>query len=265
MNKFKKILKSISKIRNPIPYILDTFYLMDRDYILVFKNGIKFFVRHARKGVVSDNEIIEEVTINDQYKIVDKNAKYKNIVDIGAQIGTFAITFARMYPGSQIIAYEPNLDNYKQLEKNISLNKLELNIKALNLAVTDKKGTAKLFVNSVNIGGHSVFGSNFDKFAKVGTISLEDVLKMNKFKTIDLLKMDCEGEEYKIFLSTPKRTLQKISTIILELHETPETTKHYSSKDLLSFLVRNGFEYKILKEIYYEDEGRFWILTAKQK
>lgn len=265
MNKLKSVLKSIIQIQNPIPFILDIFDLMNKDYLLVFKNGMRFFVRHGSKGIVSDSEIIDEVVINDQFKINDDSVEYQNVVDIGGQIGTFAIDFAYKHPNSKIVVYEPNISNYIQLKKNISINKLDQNIRASNLAVTNKKGVTELFTNSVNVGGHSIFRISNSLPSIVNTIGLEDILKMNKFKNIDLLKIDCEGGEYKLLLNASKMTLQKVSTIIFELHETPETIKKYSAKALLNFLVASGFEYKILKEIYYEDEGRFWIISAKRK
>lgn len=265
MNKLKTILKSFIQIKNPIPFILDIFHLMNNDYLLVFKNGMKIFVRHGNKGVVSDSEIIDEVIISDQYKIKENSVGYQNVVDIGGQIGTFVISFVHKYPKTKIVVYEPDASNFIQLKKNIAINKLGRRIKTEKIAVTDRKGVVKLFTNPVNVGGHSIFRTNNGQSNTVNTISLEDVMKTNRFKKIDLLKIDCEGGEYKILLGASKTTLQKVSNIIFELHETPETIKKYSAKALLKFLVTNGFEYKILKEIYYVDEGRFWIITARQK
>lgn len=235
---------------------------MKKSSILIFKNGLKIYTRKPGRNVVSDTDIIDEVLVNDQYKL-KKLGSPKIIVDIGAHIGIFSLAIAQMCPNSTIIAYEPFKENYQLLKKNITANGFS-NIIFHQKALSAKKETVTIFINKFNTGGHSLFPNNSGKKIKVKSISLEDVFVENKLNTIDLLKIDCEGGEYDIILKASKETLQKVNEIIFELHKTERTIKYHSPKELISFLTSNGYKIKILKEIYYKNEGRFWIVHAKR-
>ena len=51
---------------------------------------------------------------------------------------------------------------------------------------------------------------NKSKEILVQTVSLDSIVKENNITTIDFLKMDCEGAEYKILFGCPKKILDII-------------------------------------------------------
>ena len=90
------------------------------------------------------------------------------------------------------------------------------------------------------------------KSVKVKCITLEDIFNEYKINQCDFLKMDCEGAEYDILLSTGGETLRKIKQINMEYH-LPQFFG-VGSPDLfpklISHLKNAGFEVSVKKENY---------------
>ena len=59
-------------------------------------------------------------------------------------IGTFALTAAIKVPHGKVYAVEPCLQSFQLLELNIKLNGLENIVVASNVAISDKRCSAKL-------------------------------------------------------------------------------------------------------------------------
>jgi FkbM family methyltransferase len=159
----------------------------------------------SREGTWDLGIVREEL---DQYRLRD----YKNIkkaIDIGAHIGGTALYLA--HRGTEVIAIEPNKENYDLLVENIKLNGLGEKVKPYNVAISDKKGKTILYSNTPNTGGNSIV-------IKKGTESEVETTTIDEFLTeeIDLLKMDCEGSEYEIIMGL--NDFSKIRNIVAELH-----------------------------------------------
>ena len=55
-------------------------------------------------------------------ELINKNGI---VLDIGANVGLLTLPFAKKHvPKGRVYAFEPDIENYKQLEKNIDLNSL---------------------------------------------------------------------------------------------------------------------------------------------
>ncbi len=143
------------------------------------------------------------------------------VIDIGAHIGLFSLYAYTELITPHIYAYEPDPNNFKMLKKNIAVNNLSNAIKPFNVAVGND-GTARFFSSDIssmsatqevrNLGMHDGTG----KFIDIRSISITKIL--NKFKHIDILKMDCEGSEWKIIKDMSTKRLN-ISYICMEYHE----------------------------------------------
>jgi len=259
---FKIIYEFIKNINNFILPLLD-FYFPDtlkKEYIINLKNGIKIKIRPKIKNKIGDIDIFKEIIIEDEYKTKNILKNKDIILDIGANIGLFSLYATGVIPHLKIYAFEPFKDNFNKLKENIELNKLN-NIIPLRLALSSSRGKEFLFVSSENTGAHSIYnGGNMDKII-IKTETLKNALKQTK---ANFLKIDCEGAEYKILLSTPKEVIRKVNRVILEQHITPKTLKKYSKNSLINYFKKCGFKAKILKKIFYPDEGEFWIIYAQR-
>ena len=65
--------------------------------------------------------------------------------------------------------------------------------------------------------GHNSVYSPSDKFEKIKTITLKELIALTNTDTI-FLKMDCEGGEYDIILNADPLDMAKIHTIAIEIH-----------------------------------------------
>ena len=118
------------------------------------------------------------------------------ILDIGAHIGYYTLIAAQYVGNSgKVYAFEPDKDNIALLSKNIKTNKYK-NVVLVEKAVTDSTKKAKLFINPVSTGMHSLIDiDNTGSSILIDTISIDDFFGKNLPK-VSVIKMDIEGGEY---------------------------------------------------------------------
>ena len=165
--------------------------------------GIKLFIREEQPHY-DDKHVVNEVIVENCYRLTPKDVKDKVIVDIGANIGDFSLMVWK-WGAKRIIAYEPEPHNLELLKMNVALNNANIEIKPVAVG---KKGYSLMDDGS----GHSQIGRKFGN--KVRVESINDL----KIDHIDLLKMDCEGGEYDMIEDAKEETLKKIDKIIGEFH-----------------------------------------------
>jgi len=223
------------QLRHPVAF---TRYLLGfkspKTISLEFRNGMKLTMREYS----SDVRVVLENVVWDVYcrdRPLEANRSL-TIIDIGGHIGSFAVSKGIKYPQSSIYVFEPFIDNYEILVKNIRQNNLE-NVHAEMKAVAGKEGTISLNISSGNTGGHSIVYDTGDSI-QVKTTTLANIFESNHISKCDLLKMDCEGAEYEILFTTPKEILERISSIIMEYHNSPDC----NFIDLKKFLELQGFK-----------------------
>ena len=121
--------------------------------------------------------------------------EYTVFIDGGACIGDYSILLSRY--GIRCIAFEPVLNNYEVLIRNIDLNNLKSKVKALPVGLGDKNFRAKFVFNPVNTGASHIANNkdSVDCMAEIRTLdSLLPDLDININDKI-LIKLDVEGME----------------------------------------------------------------------
>ena len=112
------------------------------------------------------------------------------IIDCGANIGMGVCFWKKLYPESDIVAFEPDPDVFKALAKNVEpFTKVRIFDKALS----DKVGKVSFTSNS-KLSGSLNMSKNLEKNFEVDTILLSGYLD----RKLDLLKIDIEGEEVSV-------------------------------------------------------------------
>ncbi len=133
------------------------------------------------------------------------------VVDIGANVGDFALTMAPR--SGKVIAVEPASDNFELLQLNISSNKVT-NVIPINVAAHD--GNATLFLlgagSATRVGG-------LEGGQRARGVPLDSVFQSLKLETVDILKIDVQGHEEKALLGLHQTlSAHRVRLIILELH-----------------------------------------------
>lgn len=147
-----------------------------------------------------------------------------SIVDLGANIGVFTLYASYLNPHGRVIAYEPQPETFGILKRNITLNDRR-NIEPHNAGVSDRMDQGRLWYHEGNVGGHSLYSAltpGKDKVSEVvNLVSLDHVVESNSLDGVGLLKIDCEGSEYRIISGASEGTLRRIRSIAMEYHLIP--------------------------------------------
>ena len=240
---------AIRAIKNWHTFLKDYFKKIKKQHITyLFRNGLKIKTRAGS----SDRGILTEVHI---LKIYQRHGieilPTDTVLEIGAHIGTFTILASKK--AKKVYSFEPHPENFSLLKENLALNNIT-NATLIKKAITEKKGTAELYLSNINTGSHSIFPkSEKDNSVTVETTSLPDFIRTHKIKKIDLLKVDCEGAEYPIFFSLPDKTFEAIQQISMEYHP----TEKYSIEQLKKLLQEHQFKVTLTR-------NKFRMIYAKK-
>jgi FkbM family methyltransferase len=228
------------------PWLLgDCLGLRRRPYQLRTRGGAGCELRPG----TSDWWIFLEIFVFGYYqRVKDDIRRSKVIVDIGANVGFFAVYAAAINPEVEIHAFEPFPKNVAQMEKNLLLNSSR-QIHVHSEAVADKTGVATLYFTPGDDSGCSLNESQ-GQSCSVNVVSVNDLFRICGIEKCDLLKMDCEGSELAILAALSPGRLEKIGAVIMEYHVPEEL-------DALSgILSRAGFQCEILRQIHTLYAGR---------
>ena len=201
--------------------------------------------------------IANELFLDRQYRFCDEIIKKANhcIIDIGGHLGFFSLMASVLNPNVPIYAFEPHIGNYEILKTNLKQNRIK-NVITKQLAVSDETEEVELQLSQEDLN-HSLEKAiePTGETQKVQTITLKRIFRTNQIKRCDLLKLDCEGSEFKILYSTPKNIFDKIDHIFLEYHNWIEEE---SSKELKSFLQQMGYRVEQYPNAKMPELGFLW-------
>ena len=175
-----------------------------------------------------------------------------SVVDIGANIGYYSVLFSRWAgPTGHVYAFEPDPDNFRVLERNISLNQSR-NITAERMAVSDSNEPIKLFISEESRGDHRSFESDESRASvEVPATTLDSYLKG---KRVDLIKMDIQGAEA-IALEGMRETLQKNPGLVIVTEYWPygiQSSGHDPVK--LAERLAETFDFYVIRPGVYQQE-----------
>ena len=232
------------------------------NYYFLKKGSVSYPPYTFRLNVAKyDKYVLTEIWEKDTYFIAQLPEHLDAaVVDIGGHIGGFAIKAAQKWPDQKIYSIEPHPGNLFFLKRNILLNKLSERINTLNAALSDLNGTITLHIHPLNTAGHTIEKNSRYKCLTVKTYSLSTFLKKMELERIGLLKLDCEGAEYPILLSSPLEVLKKIDNIVCELHY----SNFYSKEKLCNHLFRAGFSIQHTQSDTINRQCTIWYSRTHQ-
>ena len=137
--------------------------------------------------------------------------RYKKVSDLGANIGLHSILMSKS--GYQIEAYEPDPKHIEMIEKNFKLNSVD-SVNLNQVAVSDVKHKTKFIRVLGNTTSSHIAGSKDNPHGDLDTFDVDVVSAKEIFKNSDFIKMDVEGEEAKIILSTTKENWENVDMIL---------------------------------------------------
>lgn len=180
-------------------------------------NGEWFWFNDAARSNTREIVLGETEGPSKFYKLPEEIPNGALVLDIGAHVGIFSIPLAKKYPNVDFVCVEPNKQNYNNLYKNRERYKLN-NVILINAGIWDGPAFLTSVMDRKNSGGSRTFELPAE-LNSVNGFSLPDLRELfcnGKSAKIWLLKMDCEGAEFKAI-----RTIDDIKNIerfVGELH-----------------------------------------------
>lgn len=173
------------------------------------------------RAFTSDLYVYYQIFVDMGYHCTDFIQRPKLIVDCGANVGYTSAFFLNKYTGAQVIAIEPEPENFKILKRNLS--PYGKRITMLNAAVWSTP--TKLCVKRDLSAFRSEWATKVvldEEACGVGTevdaIDIGGLLKDSGYDRIDILKIDVEGAESVIFSENYAAWIDKVDCFLIELH-----------------------------------------------
>lgn len=190
-----------------------------------------------------DAQIVKEVFLERTYTRNLVLRPSPIIIDVGGYIGDFALFSVLCLGAEKVFVYEPVAENYEILSKNIQNNHAEDKIVPFLEAVGYSK---QISLNIEKSACGQIHVSEFfypgAEHRTVKTTTLSEILSANQLSRVDLLKIDCEGGEYKIIENMTPQDFERINAIVLEHHDIVDATR--LRMEMKSTLIKNGYQLK---------------------
>lgn len=232
------------------PNDLEKFLYYFRKYFAIFAN--KKSIVYLWKEFQYDNRFTPAL-LQDYPREIDNLKKYipenscKNVLDIGANIGQFSITFSYLYPKAHLYSFEPNMPIFEILSKNIGKN-----ITALNYGVSDENAEIPFYYTEGKSGQGSAIKANTSLWVLGGGEVIQGSIHARKLSldfcwknyipsVYDLVKIDVEGLERQVLFG-----IQEISWRWLYMEVSLDREGSMSEQEILDIFAEQWKEVKII-------------------
>lgn len=142
-------------------------------------------------------------------------------LDIGAHWGLYALKARQSGMFEQVYAFEPDPQNYAQLQANLFLNGAETGIRAVQLAATDRDRAFSLFQrNPHNRGATRVVDATGGGAGGVQGVRVDSLVDVSD--TLLVIKIDVESHEMETIAGMMKLLEKNRFVMQIEIWDTPK-------------------------------------------
>ena len=187
-----------------------------------------------RRGT-TDIEILLDLLAFERYMPEEFDGSEKTILDLGANIGVTTAHFAVGFPQSKVIGVELEKGNFDLAEKNTRFAKDRARV--LHGAVWSFSGVVPF--GGVKEDAYAVSTSGASS-SKVQSFTVEELMREHHLGAVDYVKMDIEGAEYQVFLEGDPTWLQKVKSMMIEIHSDEHLTPIMRVLTEFNFKVRRS-------------------------
>jgi FkbM family methyltransferase len=173
----------------------------------------------------------------------------RTIIDVGANIGQFAVAAVKTFPAARVYTIEANPESFNHLCRNI--RKLK-NASAFQAAVGDREGIVELHINAHSHSSSLLelapaHRAAFPYAVELGTVQVKATTLDTMFAGIELqppvlLKLDVQGYEAQA-LRGAVRTLQRVDYTVLEASFRPMYEGETLFLDLVRIMLSHSFRF----------------------
>jgi amino acid adenylation domain-containing protein/non-ribosomal peptide synthase protein (TIGR01720 family)/FkbM family methyltransferase len=220
------------------------------------------------------------------------------VVDVGANIGLFTLFVSELCPQARIYAFEPIIPVFEKLRANSLL--CTSNVKLFPIGLADRERTAQFtyYPRYSMMSGRSEYADSsaeletvkrflhnqgsdsarqlleqadelFSERFQGQTVSsqlrrLTDVMREEKIKRIDLLKIDVERSEMDVVRGLEADDWEKIQQIVVEVHDQVGDQSSGRVQEMVTLLESRGYEVVIEEESQLKGTGIYSLYARRR-
>jgi FkbM family methyltransferase len=209
-----------------------------------------------RQGTV-DRRLFRDVVLDNEYRLPRRLSPRDVVLDVGGHIGCFALAALQRGVG-RVDSYEPDADNFELLQAH--LTPFGGRARAVAAAVWRSDRPARHLTlrpcpdrtskSIQNTGALQVMESDTATLTAVAFDDLVRDISAQTGRPIPLLKLDCEGAEWPILLTSTR--LHQVDAICGEYHDWPHPEFYHvpgypelTPQVLHDFLRRQGYAVRV--------------------
>lgn len=204
-----------------------------------------------------------EVFADDGYRLkelfsgVDPDAV---VLDVGGQIGSFALATAQAMPGTRIHIYEASPTSATYISRNIDANQLQARVTVHAKALAGEAGTFT-FADSGTASGHNGLTApeGLGEEVTVDCVTFDDAVA-EAGESVQLVKIDVEGAEYDIILRSKPTSWGNVRKVVMEYHPVPG----HSLEELITFFASVGITPTSHESGLREGLGLVWLERSRR-
>lgn len=192
------------------------------------------------RGGTQDVSVFFEIFARDVYRLGSIPGRLGTVIDLGANVGLFALRVAPM--SGRVLGFEPMPENFERLRAHTAGL---ANVSVHPQAVGSADGTLALYPAAAARGTGRFSAQpqaqvhDPSRRIEVECIGLDSLFDRHRIERCDLLKIDIEGSEYDVLLNASAATLAKIQRIHGEFH--PSNDRRDALAQLKARLDESGF------------------------
>lgn len=232
LRKLRRIAASDLAHIDKLRYVLEAAGLGSRPSAYRLRDGLSVGLRQG----TTDSKVFDEIFVEQAYArcvaVLPANLGPVTLIDLGANIGLSALFLTRALDVAQIIAVEPDPDNFGLLSENLRRTGLADRCTAIRAFAGAEHAFAEL-----HDSGNGAWGMRMGPLSDTGTPVLPLAAIAGLASAPIVLKCDIEGGERQLFLHIRDWT-HLIPYIFLELH-----TEFLPVEELLACLESSGFQW----------------------
>jgi FkbM family methyltransferase len=171
-------------------------------------------------------------------------ANARTILDVGANIGLYAIRFAKRLPSARVFAFEPLPTSHAFLQRNVAANGVGERVSCFNYGLSETSGTVDFFISpaaGTNASLLNVAGAQ-DARRVVGLTLTMDQWTSNQSVAPDFIKCDVEGAELLVFRGARATLAQHQPIVFTELLRKWSKPFGYHPNDMLAYFFELGYQ-----------------------
>src|ERR1051326_233068 len=190
---------------------------------------------------------LESAVVSGQWIEEEEAARFLDLIrpgmtvfDIGANLGLYSLMAGkRVGPSGSVHAFEPTPQLVRKLRDNAKLNGFA-NITVNQLAISDECGTVDFYLSDED--DCSSLARISHSAIPVNALTLDDYMTEQGIDRVDLMKVDVEGAEVKVFSGGRKLFGRSDApTILLEINPPSLETMGTSEQELTFLLCGYGY------------------------